>query len=120
MDDEPVFSKMVKLFLEQTGEFIVECESDSNAAVGKARAVKPDAILLDLIMPHKDGAELKAEMDADPFLKDIPKMFLTSNVSKNDTTEGGLVITGDGLMLPKTSQPDMVSRCLSELIAGTI
>lgn len=48
---------------------------------GKAR---PDLVLLDLNLPRKDGREVLAEMKADPELKKIPVVVLTSSQSEAD------------------------------------
>jgi CheY-like chemotaxis protein len=57
-------------FLRQEGEY-----------EGKPR---PDLILLDLNMPRKDGREVLAEMKADPVLKRIPVVVLTTSQSEDD------------------------------------
>jgi chemotaxis family two-component system response regulator Rcp1 len=43
-----------------------------------AKTPRPDLILLDLNLPHKDGREVLAEMKADPALRRIPTIILTS------------------------------------------
>ncbi len=49
-----------------------------------AAAARPDLVLLDLNMPRKNGREVMAEMNADPNLKEIPIMILTSTQSEQD------------------------------------
>lgn len=120
VDDVESFSKMTKIFLEGTGDYIVEYETDSNKAIETARKVKPDLILLDLIMPDLDGGDVQALLANDPFLKSTPVLFITSMVSQEDTPEGALVQSGDSLMLPKTSKPDFIIQCVQEKLAGAI
>jgi CheY-like chemotaxis protein len=56
-----------------------------------ANAVRPDLILLDLNMSRKDGREVLAEIKADPVLKHIPVVVLTtSNAEKDVLTSYGL------------------------------
>jgi len=57
-------------FLQQTGE----C----------AGAPRPDIILLDLNLPKKDGREVLAEIKADPDLKNIPVVVLTTSSAEQD------------------------------------
>jgi len=47
-------------------------------------AVRPDLILLDLNMPKKDGREVLAEIKADPELRSIPVVILTTSEAEQD------------------------------------
>jgi CheY-like chemotaxis protein len=49
-----------------------------------AQAVRPDLILLDLNLPRKDGREVLAELKADPDLKTIPVVILTTSRAEQD------------------------------------
>jgi len=49
-----------------------------------ADAPRPDLILLDLNLPRKDGREVLAELKADPHLRAIPVVILTSSDSRED------------------------------------
>ncbi len=50
-------------------------------------ATRPDVVLLDLNMPRKDGREVLAEMKADPALKEIPVVILTTSDSDEDVAQ---------------------------------
>lgn len=53
--------------------------------VGKySQTVQPDLILLDLNLPKKDGKQVLAEIKADPALKRIPVVILTSSNAEED------------------------------------
>jgi two-component system, chemotaxis family, response regulator Rcp1 len=49
-----------------------------------AGAVRPDLILLDLNLPRRDGREVLAEIKADPVLRHIPVVVLTSSQAEED------------------------------------
>ena len=49
-----------------------------------ANAVRPDLILLDLNLPRKDGREVLEEIKADPALRNIPVVVLTSSQAEED------------------------------------
>lgn len=53
-----------------------------------AQAPRPDLILLDLNMPRKDGREALAEIKADPALRRIPVVILTTSVTEEDMIRG--------------------------------
>jgi two-component system, chemotaxis family, response regulator Rcp1 len=47
-------------------------------------AVRPDLIVMDLNLPRKDGREVLIDLDADPALRDIPVVVLTSSAAERD------------------------------------
>jgi two-component system, chemotaxis family, response regulator Rcp1 len=49
-----------------------------------ANAVRPDLVLLDLNLPRKDGREVLREVKADPILKTIPIVILTTSAAEQD------------------------------------
>ena len=52
-----------------------------------ASAIRPDLVLLDLNLPRKDGREVLAEIKADPELKTIPVVVLTTSRSEQDVLQ---------------------------------
>jgi len=77
IEDEPSFQKAVCQFLEKEG---FQTKSALNGQIGLALAkkFKPDLILLDLILPQKDGFEVLKEIKEDEATKDIPVIILTN------------------------------------------
>lgn len=86
VDDEPEITHMVKMGLESFGLFIVHEENTSARAVATARALLPDVIILDLMMPDPDGHELAAHLKQTPDLSHIPIIFLTALIHKTSTS----------------------------------
>ena len=84
VDDEENFTRMVKLNLEETGEYSVKVENNSNNAFMAAKEFKPDLILLDIMMPGKDGGDVAFELKSDDTLKDIPVVFLTAIIKEDE------------------------------------
>jgi len=84
VDDEPSFTRILKLCLEKTGSYEVREENVGRMAVATARQFKPDLILLDVVMPDIDGGEVASSIVADQNLKDTPIVFLTAAVAKDE------------------------------------
>ena len=76
VDDDPVFVEATKLVLESKYRVAVAYDGDSGLA--KAREEAPDLILLDIIMPTKDGFHVCKQLKEDSKLANIPVVILTS------------------------------------------
>ncbi|MBW3577489.1 MAG: response regulator [Actinobacteria bacterium] len=87
VDDDPVIQRLLQVNLEMEG-YEVEVASDGDEALVKARTTRPDAILLDVMMPKKDGWQVCAELKADPDLQAIPVVFLSARAQDADIQKG--------------------------------
>ena len=85
VDDEPDFAGIVQQNLEKEG-FDVEVAYDGEEGVEKVRANPPDAIVLDVMMPGKDGYQVCSELKADDRFADIPIILLTAVASHVTST----------------------------------
>lgn len=94
VDDEASITRLLKLNLEKTGRFTVRTENLGAQCVPAAREFLPDLIILDVMMPDMDGGAVAAELKDDPILKDIPLVFLTAGVKKEEVAARGGVIGG--------------------------
>ncbi|MDZ7831179.1 MAG: response regulator [Desulfobacterales bacterium] len=77
VDDEPDFVSIVKKNLEKAG-FDVEVAYDGVEGMEKVQANPPDAIVLDVMMPEKDGYKVCSELKRDEKYADIPILLLTA------------------------------------------
>ena len=84
VDDEPSITRLLKLNLEQTGDYEVATENVSKAALAAAEEFQPDLILLDVMMPGLDGGNLASRLQASPKLKGVPIVFLTATVTREE------------------------------------
>lgn len=64
--------------------YLAELASDGNAALDKARELKPDFIILDVMMPKLNGLETLVRLKADPVLQAIPVVMLTNLAGQQD------------------------------------
>jgi CheY-like chemotaxis protein len=84
VDDETSITRLLKLNLEKTGTYVVRDENLGSKTLAAAREFKPDLILLDVMMPDMDGGDVAALLQADPLLKNVPIVFLTAAVKKEE------------------------------------
>jgi signal transduction histidine kinase/CheY-like chemotaxis protein len=76
VDDDPRARELLTAMLRKQGWDVATAES-GEAALAAARRRRPDAITLDVMMPHMDGWAVLAELKADPALADIPVVVVT-------------------------------------------
>jgi len=88
VDDNPRFSHSARLILQESGQYVVCEENDAASAVETARSFKPDLILLDLVMPQLDGAEVAAQVESDWALHGVPIVFVTGLVTRDEARNG--------------------------------
>lgn len=87
IDDEQDLADIIKALLEYEGfSVFVSCEAKDG--INKAKAEKPDLILLDIVMPGIDGPEVAKILRSETITKDIPVIFVTGLVSNQDTLTG--------------------------------
>ncbi len=87
VEDEPVIQELVTTMLcgEMCGRTIeVFVVSDGSEALPRARQVRPDLVLLDVVLPGMDGVTLCRLLKADPSFGDMAVVMLTARVSKKD------------------------------------
>ncbi|MBM4333158.1 MAG: response regulator [Deltaproteobacteria bacterium] len=75
IDDEPDLVEMIRMALER--QFDVVTAYNGKEGVDKARSEKPDAIVLDIMMPEKDGFTACRELKEDSGTSSIPVLILT-------------------------------------------
>lgn len=83
VDDEAELTEIVRDFLEGSG-YIVQTENTSDKAIATAKSFRPDLILLDIMMPGKDGYEICKEIKKDLALQNVPVIFLTGKEALED------------------------------------
>jgi CheY-like chemotaxis protein len=87
VDDEDDIRLVAKACLERLGGWRVQSASSGLDALELAHADRPDAIVLDVMMPDLDGPGTLARLRADPATADIPVLFLTAKAQASDRAE---------------------------------
>ncbi|MDQ8193179.1 response regulator [Coraliomargarita sp. SDUM461004] len=88
IDDEPSFTRMVKLNLEDTGNYIVETLNESRKALITAKTFEPEIILLDVVMPEADGGDVALQLRSRQATQHIPIIFVSAMVSQKESKKG--------------------------------
>jgi two-component system alkaline phosphatase synthesis response regulator PhoP len=120
VDDEPDFAGIVQTNLEKEG-FQVEVAYNGDEGLEKVYANPPDAIVLDIMMPGKDGYQVCKALKADDKYADIPVILLTAVASHVTTTryshaDGMSTEADDYIAKPASAEEitESIKRLLSE------
>jgi len=115
VDDDPVIQKLLEVNFSIEG-YQVEVAGDGLEALEKAKAVSPDLIVLDVMMPRMNGLEAAKALKADPETASIPIIMLSAKAQDIDQDAGREA--GVDLYMTKPFDPlDLLDRA-AELIKG--
>lgn len=84
IDDEDDIREVAALSLESIAGWDVHAANSGRAGIEAARTLKPDAILMDVMMPEMDGPTTFREMQTMPEIGHIPVILLTAKVQGVD------------------------------------
>jgi twitching motility two-component system response regulator PilH len=87
VDDSATERHMLKDLLTKAGYDVISSENGEDAIV-KARTVKPDLILMDVVMPGLNGFQATRAISRDPETKSIPVIMCTSKSQETDKIWG--------------------------------
>lgn len=87
IDDEPDVLLLCRVNLEFAGHEVLDA-LDADRGMKVAMEQQPDLIILDIMLPRKDGLTLLAEMRANPITADIPVVLLTAKTQGSDQLLG--------------------------------
>ncbi len=92
VEDEGNISKFLAFRLRQAG-FVVEIADDGEKGLNLIRQIRPDLIILDLMLPHLPGGEVckAVREDDDEEIAKIPIIMLTANASDVDRIVGKVI-----------------------------
>ena len=88
VDNNSRFARSARLLLDQSGKYVACTVIDPRRALETARSFKPDLVLVDLIMPEIDGAELAKQIGADWALHGVPIVFVTALITPEEASDG--------------------------------
>ncbi len=108
IDDEPKFTRLLRMNLEQEGSYEVREENWGKRALSTAQEFDPDLILMDVIMPDIDGASVAEQFKGNERLRNVPVIFLTAVVSKQEVGTAAKNIGGNMFIAKPVSIKELV------------
>lgn len=87
VDDSPTEVKLVSKILEKSG-YVVRWASNARRGLELAKEIKPDAILMDVVMPGMSGFQATRKIAKDESLSGIPVIMLTTKDQETDKIWG--------------------------------
>jgi len=115
IDDEAAFTQLVKLNLEKTGKYEVRVENQGVMGLSSAIQFKPDMILLDIVMPDTDGSDVAMQLSENSMTRDIPIVFLTAIVEKEEVDDNNNVIGGRKFLAKPVNLAELM-RCIDSSV----
>jgi CheY-like chemotaxis protein len=104
VDDDPVVHMLYKRHLEKEG-FELLMARNGIEALSVAAQSKPDLILMDVMMPAKDGLAALRELKQNESTRHVPVIVMTANVSEYNTSAKEAKIGGAESLLTKPLSP---------------
>ncbi len=107
-DDDPLLVDIVKFRLASRG-YEVDVASDGGDALERIRARRPDAVVLDYMMPVMDGVALLRRLRENPETRQIPVIMLSARKQEADVV-GALELGASDYMVKPFSPEELVVR----------
>jgi len=113
IDDEPDVRWLIRVSLERAGHEVLVAE-DGLRGVAVAMKQRPEAIVLDLMMPVMDGYGVLAELAKDPRTTEVPVLVLSARAIPEEAERA--TQAGARRFLEKPFDPDDLANELAEML----
>ncbi|MGD0948399.1 MAG: response regulator [Candidatus Binatia bacterium] len=115
VEDDPDNRRIVAKVLSVEGYHVIEA-IDGIEALARARAERPDLILMDLALPNVDGWEATRQLKSDPETRSIPVVALTAVAMRGDEEQARAAGCDD--YLPKPARPAAIRAVVKKYTGG--
>lgn len=114
VEDEPAILESLEFILRRCG-WSVDLACDGEAGLEAAYRFRPRIVLLDIVMPKRNGLDVLRQMRADEALRDMGVILLTASGQQYDR-QAAQDLKADGFITKPYANTDVVSavRCLLE------
>jgi DNA-binding response OmpR family regulator len=111
-DDEPSLRELIRISLD--GPYSFAEADDGEKSLEIARRLRPDVIILDMMMPRLSGLEVLSEIRRDGELAETPVIVLTAQPSTKDEA----LRSGADIVMVKPFEPEEITAAVEEVLAG--
>jgi DNA-binding response OmpR family regulator len=111
-DDEPSLRELIRISLD--GPYSFAEADDGEKSLEIARRLRPDVIILDMMMPRLSGLEVLSEIRGDRGLAETPVIVLTAQPSTKDEA----LRCGADIVMVKPFEPEQITAAVEEVLAG--
>ncbi len=115
VDDDPVIQTLLRVNFELEG-YRVLIAADGREALHRARADRPDVVILDVMMPKMDGIQVASTLKADAATAAIPIIMLSAKAQTSDILAGQA--TGAESYVTKPFDPLLLVSQVATLVGG--
>lgn len=116
VEDDAAISQMYRIKFEAEG---FEVDTAENGKVGLAliQDMKPDIVLLDLMMPEMDGEEMLTKLRSEPWGKDI-KVIILTNMGESEAPASIKSMNVESFILKANMTPRQVAELVKEHLSS--
>ncbi len=112
-EDEPYIVDALSFILRQAGHTVI-AESDGSAVLEALRKTRPDLLILDIMLPTKNGFEILKELKADEEFRQLPVLVLTAKGQAKDRAMAEQL--GTDAFIAKPFSNAEVLQCVERLV----
>jgi CheY-like chemotaxis protein len=109
-DDEPSLRELIRVSL--SGDYSIAEADDGEESLEIARRLRPDVVILDVMMPRRTGLEVLIEMRQDPQLAGTPVIVLTAQPGTREEA----LREGADLVMVKPFEPQQIADAVEEVL----
>ena len=111
-DDEPSLRELIRISLD--GPYSFAEADDGEKSLEIARRLRPDVVILDMMMPRLSGLEVLSEIRGDRGLAETAVIVLTAQPS----TKEEALRCGADIVMVKPFEPEQITAAVEEVLAG--
>jgi CheY-like chemotaxis protein len=118
VDDEPDARTIFRDMISSNPNYEVSVAEDGTDALAKCEATKFDLVLMDIVMPKKDGVQALSEIKADPDKYGTPKVLMLTNIGGDLAVEEAMKIGAIGYKVKIDTDLDILMQIIADIFSG--